>query len=258
MTKNTNFTRTKQERHKLYMLHSVIRIYLVTIITSFFVLVLGFVYFFCQIEVAGEARPRHGDAIIVFSGDAERIKTSTKLLSDGFSKQLIIVGQDNKNEIETLRASNVSLFSCCVKVDQGSMSTAEDAKLAKTMLAGIPVRSLILVTSSFHMPRARMELKRQFPSAVVIPYGTNNRNINFYEIISDKELRSLLFEEYIHYIASIVPINKRMYKSEPVRKLFDGIVSLQSIFLIFLFLLTLGVGLFAVMRHLDKQQKHLL
>lgn len=103
-----------------------------------------------------------------------------------------------------------------------------------------------------------MELKRHFPSAVVIPYGTNNRNVNFYEIISDKELRSLLFEEYIHYIASIVPINKRMYKSEPVRKLFDGIVSVQSIFLIFLFLLTLGVGLFAVMRHLDKQQKHLL
>jgi uncharacterized SAM-binding protein YcdF (DUF218 family) len=210
---------------------------------------LGFIYFIGQVQAADRARPRRADAIVVFSGEPKRVEVSTHLLARGFARHLIIVGQDNGDEIARMRAANKALFACCVKIDQRSVNTAEDAKLAKDLLRKTRVRSLILVTSSFHMPRAKRELTRQVPEMRIFPVGIADDFYRIGDIVKSPEVGSAFLSQYLLYVSSAFPGSRDVWNENSARGILGAVTNLGNIGVAILAVLAAIIAALSFSRH---------
>ena len=130
---------------------------------------------------------------------------ATDLLKNGFGQRLLIVGQDNGVEIETMRSENQALFECCVMIDNRSRNTAEDAFLAQNLILRTRSQSLILVTTSFHVPRAKKELRRLLPEIQITPYGVSAGFLEVQNILRDPNVGPAFLSQYLKFIAVSLP-----------------------------------------------------
>lgn len=174
-----------------------------------FVGVAGFVWFVAQMR-SDEQRPaRKADGIVVLTGGSSRISDAMDLLADGYGKRLLISGvhpANGANDILRSLPDNHSLLSCCVDLDRSAVNTRSNATETRRWVAERGFRSLIVVTSNYHMPRAMLELSHAMPDIDLI----------FYPVIGDKwrddpwwqsgaALR-LLLSEYVKYVAAEVRV----------------------------------------------------
>lgn len=229
-----------------------VRATIVVIAAILLILFAGFILFLYQVQQADNARPVRADAIVVFSGEPKRVEVGTRLLARGFAPLLVIVGQDNADEIAIMRAQNPRAFSCCVKVDQRSTNTAEDAERAKELLAASSARHLILVTSSFHMPRARLELNRQLRAFRIIPIGVSDSFYNVEGITTSRKVASAFLFQYALYVISWIPGSRYFWNENDARWTIGIITNVRNIALILLAMSSAIVGAFALRRHRDR------
>ena len=61
-------------------------------------------------------------------------------------------------------------FDCCIDLDYSAVNTIGNAVETRRWALDHGFRSLIVVTSSYHMPRAMLELSHQLPGVTLIPY----------------------------------------------------------------------------------------
>ncbi len=172
--------------------------------------ILGFLSFLNQVYAAARPPRDRVDAIVVFSGEPQRILVATNFLSKGFGKRLLIVGQDNRDVVDEMRIKNKPLFECCVLIDHRSRNTAEDALLARNLVLRTQSRSLILVTSAFHVPRAKKELRHLLPKTEITAYGISDAFYKFENIFQDQDVGPAFLSQYIKYIGSSIPISRRL------------------------------------------------
>jgi uncharacterized SAM-binding protein YcdF (DUF218 family) len=210
---------------------------------------LGFVYFLSQVHAAGRARPVKADIIVVFSGEPKRIEIGTNLLARRAAPELIIVGQDNRDDISKMRAANKLLFSCCVRIDQRSVNTSEDARLAKHLLKNSSGQSLILVTSAFHMPRARRELAQQVPEKRIIPYGVADDFYRISDIPRSAAVASAFLSQYVLYVSSGIPGSRTLWDEGNARRILPAITNLRNLALILLATVAATIAALALSRH---------
>ena len=218
------------------------------LIATFF---FGFGYFVHQVQAANNARAVRADAIVVFSGEPKRIGVAVTLLARGYAHQLFIVGQDNGREIAQWQLYNKALFQCCVKINQSSVNTAEDARLANRLLKSYHVQSLILVTSSFHMPRAIKELSREIPQTRIIPFGVTDDFYRTSDIPKSPEVASAFLAQYVLYIISCIPGNRLLWEGSGARGLLASVTNLRHLAVFMLAVLFTTVAVFAFARHRD-------
>ncbi len=62
------------------------------------------------------------------------------------------------------------LLECCVDLDHSAVNTVGNAAETRRWAQGPRFRSLIVVTSNYHMPRTMAELGRQLPDVALIPF----------------------------------------------------------------------------------------
>lgn len=146
----------------------------------------GFVTF-----VAFLPRPAPGgrtDAIIVLTGGPGRIEHGLDLLRRGQARRLLVSGVDlsvARHEFQAQFPVPPRLFACCVTLGQEAVDTRSNGAESAAWIARHRVRSVRLVTTDWHMRRARLELDRVVPAAVrVYPDA----------IRSEPDLRVLLLE----------------------------------------------------------------
>lgn len=211
--------------------------------------VVGFFIFLAEVQAATNAKPRKADAIVVLSGEPRRILVAADLLKHGFGPQLIIVGQDNAQEIDQVRAEHPASFACCVKVDQRSKSTAEDAQLAAHLLRSSHPNSVLLVTSSFHVPRARVELQRVLPHSTINVHGIPDDLLKPERILSDSQVASAFVSQYLKYIASCVSSKRVAPDGGGVRQALHFLSDIRTIAALAILVLTSMFLIFAVARH---------
>jgi uncharacterized SAM-binding protein YcdF (DUF218 family) len=135
---------------------------------------LGFLLFSTLIEQQPGGDVRRADAIVVLTGSDGRIPEGVKLLARGKGKRLLISGVNpatKRKELASLAPGSQHLFLCCVDLGREARDTVGNADEAGTWVRERQYRSLILVTSSFHMPRSLAELRRTVPDAELIPYS---------------------------------------------------------------------------------------
>ena len=120
---------------------------------------LGFAVFMLSL-----GKPLNGgitDAIVVPTGGAGRIDRGLYLLQHHAAKRLLITGVDREvRPVELALEYHVSpkLFSCCIDLGHEAVDTRSNGEETARWVQQHGYHSLRLVTSNWHMPRARMEL----------------------------------------------------------------------------------------------------
>ena len=99
------------------------------------------------------------DAIVVVSGDSDRMKHAVDLYKQGFAHKLILSGAAKEGFTSNalamqLEASRSGIPNKAIILEERSANTYENAQFTKEIIKSQGIRSLILVSSPYHQRRA--------------------------------------------------------------------------------------------------------
>jgi uncharacterized SAM-binding protein YcdF (DUF218 family) len=172
---------------------------------AFVAAAVGFVGFIAQLRIAEVNPAGHADGIVVLTGGSSRVSDAMELLAAGYGKRLLISGVHPTNAVSDISRSlpeNQSLLNCCVDLDYSAVNTRSNAAETRRWAHERGFKSLIVVTSNYHMPRAIVELSHAMPDIALIPFavvGDKWRDEPWWT--SGATLR-LLLSEYVKYVAA--------------------------------------------------------
>jgi uncharacterized SAM-binding protein YcdF (DUF218 family) len=171
---------------------------------AFFGAGLGFVGFLSQLRGA-EAKPaRTADGIVVLTGGSSRVSDALELLAGGYGKRLLISGVHPTNDVSDISRSfpdNQSLLNCCVDLDRSAVNTRSNAAETKRWIHERGFKSLIVVTSNYHMPRAIAEMSHAMPDIALIPFAVVGDKWRDEPWWTSGPTFRLLLSEYVKYVA---------------------------------------------------------
>ena len=134
----------------------------------------GFVGFLAQLRGTEAKPPRKADGIVVLTGGASRVSDAMELLADGYGRRLLISGvhpASGASDISRSLTDNQSLLNCCVDLDRSAVNTRSNAAETRRWARERGFKSLIVVTSNYHMPRAIVELSHAMPDITLIQFA---------------------------------------------------------------------------------------
>ena len=154
---------------------------------------LGFAFFAFTLGKPAPASAAASDAAVVLTGGPGRIEHAIDELRDGKAHRLLIAGADpavTKGDLARRIQGSRKWFACCVDLGSESVDTRSNAEEAGRWLSKHQYRSIRLITSDWHMRRARYDFRQVLG--------------NKYEVVPDavrSEPRFLtLFGEYNKYV----------------------------------------------------------
>lgn len=122
---------------------------------------LGFALF--AVLLPDPAGPGATDAVIVLTGGSGRLEHGIALVERHRARRMLVSGVDRQVTPAALAARThapLALFACCVDLGRESVDTRSNAQESADWLRAHRYRSLRLVTTDWHMPRALFELRR--------------------------------------------------------------------------------------------------
>ena len=131
---------------------------------SFLILLYLLGYALFAVLLPGEADDRRTDAIVVLTGGAKRLERGLDLLERGRAGRMLISGVERTVrpvELAVRYQADEALFDCCVDLGRESVDTRSNADETGRWLARHKFKTVRLVTTDWHMPRARFELSRR-------------------------------------------------------------------------------------------------
>lgn len=166
----------------------------------------GFVVF--ASTVLSETPPplqQKADGIVALTGTQQRISAAADLLARGLAKRLLVTGvnrQATSEEIRRLTQLEERLFDCCVDLGYEAQNTIGNAEETRAWVEQHGFTSLIVVTSSYHMPRSLVELGRVMPDVALIPYPVAFGQPRDGAWWTNPALVRLLVAEYLKFLPS--------------------------------------------------------
>ncbi|MGZ3409779.1 MAG: YdcF family protein [Xanthobacteraceae bacterium] len=168
----------------------------------------GFVWFVTRVnDLAAVERNASADGVVVLTGGPDRIADAIDLLAAGRGKRLLITGVNPMTRMQELARQQpkyAPVFSCCVDIDHSATNTVGNAIETRRWAQPHNFRSLIVVTSSYHMPRAIAELSHQLPGVTLIPYPVVTERGRTEEWWMHATTARTLAIEYVKYVAAVV------------------------------------------------------
>lgn len=165
----------------------------------------GFAWFIALATEVAPAPPT-ADGIVALTGGSERIEVALRLLAEERGAKLLVSGIGGSLELPALaRRAGLDPAPLADRVTLGRSATSTRGNALETAawVRENNIRSLIVVTAYYHMPRAMTELGRAlpgvrlYPHAVLVPgqveagHGVSVR---------------LLAEEYTKFLAATVGV----------------------------------------------------
>ena len=170
---------------------------------------IGFVGFLSQLR-GSEVKPdRKADGIVVLTGGSSRVSDAMELLAGGYGKRLLSSGVHPTNaasDISRSLSDNQSLLSCCVDLDRSAVNTRSNAAETRRWARERGFKSLIVVTSNYHMPRAIVELSHAMPDVELIPFSVIGDKWRDEPWWTSGATFRLLLSEYVKYVAAEVRV----------------------------------------------------
>ena len=167
------------------------------------VLIVGFGVFVWYLPSRQIVLDRDADGIVVLTGGTSRVNDALELLAAHRGKRLLITGvntgtttADIAREIPNYK----SLLTCCVDLDYSALNTLGNATQARLWATDHGFRSLIVVTSAYHMPRALAELEHQLPHAALIPFPVLSDRLRIEPWWSNGDTTKLVMSEYLKFL----------------------------------------------------------
>jgi len=167
----------------------------------------GFVWFVERLQVSEVTLDRNADGIVVLTGRAPRIADAIELLAIKRGKRLLITGvypTTSAAAIARLVPEHQQLVICCVDLDHSAVNTVGNAIQTRNWAKQNDFKSLIVVTSNYHMPRTIVELAHQLPDVELIAFPIVPERVKVEAWWSSLATTRLLFAEYLKYLRAIV------------------------------------------------------
>lgn len=169
----------------------------------------GFVAFLSQLRGSEERPVRNADGIVVLTGGSSRVSDAMELLAAGYGKRLLISGVHPTNHVHDISRTlpdNHKLLNCCVDLDRSAINTRSNAAETRRWAHERGFRSLIVVTSNYHMPRAIVELSHAMPDVTLIPFAVVGEKWRDEPWWTSGATLRLLLSEYAKYVAAEVRV----------------------------------------------------
>jgi uncharacterized SAM-binding protein YcdF (DUF218 family) len=162
----------------------------------------GFLWFVWRVPADEVALNRNADGIVALTGGASRVADAMELMAAGRGKRLLISGAyrtTTPGEISRLNPVYARVAGCCVDFDN-SLNTLGNAIETRRWAERWGFRSLIVVTSNYHMPRALAELAHQLPGVALVPFPVVTDKQRAEPWWTNGAIARLMFSEYVKYV----------------------------------------------------------
>jgi uncharacterized SAM-binding protein YcdF (DUF218 family) len=182
------------------------------------VVVAGFGGFLFNLRSTEMQPERKADGIVVLTGGSSRVSDAMELLAAGYGKRLLISGVH-----PTIAAADISrsvqegqgLFRCCVDLDHSAVNTRSNALETQRWVRQRGFKSLVVVTSNYHMPRAVMEMSHAMPDIALLPFAVVGDKWRDEPWWSSGATFRLVLSEYVKYIAATLRIRLEGFGVDP-------------------------------------------
>ena len=196
-------------------------------------LMLGFACYVASLPAHEIAINRSADGIVVLTGGSSRVSDGMGLLAAERARRLLISGVRAGNgrvDISRAMPEHQKLLTCCVDLGRFALNTRGNAVEARRWASERGFRSLIVVTSNYHMPRAISEFAHAMPGIDLIPYPVVSDQWRGEPWWTSGATARLLLTEYVKFLfaearirfnaAGLLPEAEEdgLFGSAPVRK----------------------------------------
>lgn len=163
---------------------------------------LGFALFVWRLPAEEIRLTRKADGIVALAGGSSRVADAMELLAAERGQRLLISGANRATtlaEISRFNPDYARVVRCCVDFDR-SLNTLGNAVETRRWAQAQGFRSLIVVTSNYHMPRALAEIGHQLPEVTLVPFPVVSDQLRAQPWWSNAATARLLTSEYLKYI----------------------------------------------------------
>jgi uncharacterized SAM-binding protein YcdF (DUF218 family) len=160
----------------------------------------------------------------VLTGGSSRVSDAMELLAGGYGKRLLISGvhpTSAASDISRSLPDNQSLLRCCVDLDRSAVNTRSNAAETRRWARERGFKSLIVVTSNYHMPRAIVELSHAMPDIALIPFAVVGERWRDEPWWTSGATLRLLLSEYAKYVAAEVRVRLAGLGLDPTSEFSD-------------------------------------
>lgn len=144
----------------------------IALLTLFLLWGFGWLWFATGIALSSpEQEDTKTEAIIVLTGGNGRISAGLNLLANKTAPKLFISGVNKdvtKGDIYASWKNPTKNKPCCIYLGYEAEDTSENAIETKNWVLENEISSFRLVTSSYHMPRAHLEISKALPETKII------------------------------------------------------------------------------------------
>jgi uncharacterized SAM-binding protein YcdF (DUF218 family) len=159
----------------------------------------GFAWFVAVASRPAPPPPR-ADGIVALTGGADRVETALRLLAEGQGGKLLLSGIGGNAELATLaRLAGLDPLPLASQVTLGRAATTTRGNAEETAAWAREnaIRSVIVVTAAYHMPRALAEIGRAAPALTLYPVPVTPRALQ-----GQATRLRLMAEEYVKFLAA--------------------------------------------------------
>jgi uncharacterized SAM-binding protein YcdF (DUF218 family) len=132
---------------------------------------IGFLIFMAVIWAAEPPNPiPHADGIVALTGGEDRVSAGLALLSEQAAPALLISGAGRGTYLGDFTADDTTAatkYAREITLGHAALSTRGNAEETAAWATAHHMKSLIIVTADYHMPRAILELRRYLPGVTL-------------------------------------------------------------------------------------------
>src|SRR3569623_1102542 len=147
-----------------------------------------------------------GVAVLTGANSNERIAAAVDLLAAHRGRRVLVSGVNREVTREQLRAASNTvrrLYDCCVDLGFNAVDTVGNARETAEWAKAMRFRSLTIVTSDYHMPRAMLELRAVLrpPAVSLQSYAVPTQMLKPRDWWRSPRAARLMVVEYCKYLA---------------------------------------------------------
>lgn len=162
-----------------------------------------FANFVWTVTTAAPPADARADGIVVLTGGAERIPNGIALLAAGRGSRMLISGvnpQVSEAAVAKDKPSLAAFNGCCVDFGREAADTIGNAAEARKWVEAHGFRSVMVVTSAYHIPRSLAEFAEALPDRTLIPYPVVRSELELDAWWRNPAAARLLGAEYLKYL----------------------------------------------------------
>lgn len=166
-------------------------------------LMFGFVLFATAVTREHDSLIGNADGIVVLTGGELRVAEGARLLSLGKAPRLLISGvnpRTSRHDLHRLTKLTDAQFNCCVDLGYIAQDTVGNASETKAWVDRRRLTKLIVVTSSYHMPRGLAELAIEMPGVTLVPHPVTPRSMRQGAWWLNAFSTRVLLSEYVKFL----------------------------------------------------------